>query len=59
MEKPLKPPNMNGDAAHLWQMIEYTNDRLEVLEKRITQLFFTIILGLSGVVVALIALIKF
>ena len=59
MKKPERPQNMNGDAGHIWHMIEYTNDRIEILEKRITQLFFTIILGLSGVVVALIALIKF
>ncbi len=55
MEKPEKPENLNGEHGAMWHMLEYTNHRMDSLDKRITQLFFTIILGLAGVAGALIA----
>ena len=66
MEKPSRPENLNGEHGAMWHMLEYTNhnmdlveertaQRMDSLDKRITQLFFTIILGLAGVAGALIA----
>ncbi|KKM55240.1 hypothetical protein LCGC14_1552820 [marine sediment metagenome] len=60
MKKPDKPQEMNGNAGHLWHFIDYAieeqNNRMSRLEKRVNQLFFTIIVGLAGVIGTLITL---
>ncbi len=60
MKKPDKPQEMNGNAGHLWHFIDYAieeqNNRMSRLEKRVNQLFFTIIVGLAGVIGTLVTL---
>ncbi len=51
MDKPERPPGMNGDFLHLHKMIEWLADEVK-LNRQLTDGLYKVILGTLGVVVA-------
>ena len=57
MDKPEKPPNMNGDLLHLRQMLEWAVEEVKENRTRIDGLYKLILVGVISGVVGLMGII--